>query len=231
MIDDPDLSTIDKQTTNPGGLQEKGTVGRNEIAGDKSEFIDQSGVVSNADDEQYVTDARAAAAARLAALAAAKQLRDDGHRVEIADKTSDMEALPVETVDLKLPSIAHVALSLDTPENEDGIRAVHSGVSKDSSMPNRAGPGADYKEQFIVVRDGGQLVSSQQPPAQYNHVAATKEAQVAAPAFASPSPTPHILDEDEDGHWDPALTELLEKHRLMRLAPGLRALGESESAG
>ena len=74
-------------------------------------------------------------------------------------------------------------------------------------------------------------MASQQLPAQYNRVAAAKAAKVAAPTFASPSPTPHILDEDEEdvdegGHWDPALTELLEQHRLMRLAPGLRALGK-----
>jgi hypothetical protein len=226
--DNPNLPA-DKLTNSQGAFQEKDT-------GGESERIEKSETVS------HITDARAAAAARLAALAAAKQLRDDGHRVEDPTKPNDSEGPAVVTVESKRPSMPTVALSLASAENDGGVGVLNTleqearlEVNEDGSVPNRAGPAADYQERFTVVRDRGQPVGSQQPPAQYNRVAAAKaKKKAAAAAFSSPSPTPHIIDEDEedidvdaDGHWDPELTELLEQHRLMRLVPGLRALGES----
>eukprot|EP01043_Picozoa_sp_COSAG02_P052910 COSAG02_NODE_5772_length_4050_cov_1.758542_4_plen_313_part_00 len=228
-----------KPTNNQGGLQEKRT-------GGESERIEKSETASHIQEDQYVHDARAAAAARLAALAAAKQLRDDGHRVEDGAKPNDSEAPAVVTVDSKRPSERTVALSLDSAEHDDGVgvlntleQEAHLGVNEDGSVPNRAGPAADYQERFTIVRDRGQPVGSQQLPAKYNRVTAAKAKKKAvAAASPSPSPTPHILDEDEEdfdvdegGHWDPALTDLLEQHRLLRLVPGLRALGESVRSG
>ena len=133
--------------------------------------------------DQALGDLRAAAAARLAALAAAKQLRADNARVEYATKTTDGEAPGVAMEDSPYHVTPSVAMDLGSgPDSEEAIR----------------------------------LSSVSQPP----------------PAVSPPSPTPRILDEDDEdidanegSHWDPALTALLEQHRLMRLAPGLRALG------
>lgn len=237
--DDLDLPT-NKQTVNQRLSQEKEPEGRNEVTGRKSEGIEQSGIIWHAeqDQDQYVSDARAAAVARLAALAAAKQVHDDGHREDDVAQTNDVEAPAVATVDLKHPSMPTVVLSFD--DHEDGVGVVetaeqqaHLGVNGDGSVPNRAGPTADYQEQFTIVRDRGEPVAFQRPPAQYNRVAAAKAKKAATSASSPPSPTPRILDEDEedveDGYWDPALTELLGQHRLTRLAPGLRALGESQT--
>lgn len=133
--------------------------------------------------DQALGDLRAAAAARLAALAAAKQLRADNARVEYATKAIDGEAPGVAMEDSPYHVTPSVAMDLGSgPDSEEAIR----------------------------------LSSVSQPP----------------PAVSPPSPTPRILDEDDEdidanegSHWDPALTALLEQHRLMRLAPGLRALG------
>jgi hypothetical protein len=51
-------------------------------------------------------------------------------------------------------------------------------VTSQPPAQNRAGPAADYREHFTVVRDDGQPVTSQ-PPAQYNRVAAAKAKKAA----------------------------------------------------
>lgn len=132
--------------------------------------------------DQALGELRAAAVARLAALAAANQLRADNAHVKYATKTTDGEATGIAPVDSSYHVTPNVAMDIGSGADEEAIR----------------------------------LRSGSQP----------------SPVVSPPSPTPRIIDEDEDeidategSHWDPALTALLEQHRLMRLAPGLRGLG------
>lgn len=189
--ENPANPVANKQTSGDGTLQtwatnEHNGVGGGELKGDAEEVM-----LSNIDElhQQLTENARAAAAARLAALAAEKQWQDESRLTQDLPKGAEV---PLDEV----PFASNIRMGVRAAENE--------------------------------VQPEIELAGASQPPP-----------STSGSAISPPSPTPQIIEDDEgeiendeeDGvRWEPALTALLEQHRLMRLAPGLRAMGASSDS-
>jgi hypothetical protein len=173
-----------------------------------------------------LSDARGAAAARLAALAARRHL----NAAAAAAAAASTAPAPAET------TAGAAAASSDR-------------VSVDSSVPTQPVGEPLSLDLGDAATATSASASDDGDDDEQDAADPQLDAGVADSAARAPPspPTPRILEDDDegteqqpgvakarqeaqdsmhDGRWDPALTSLLEQHRLTRLEPGLRALGK-----
>ena len=170
-----------------------------------------------------LSDARAAAAARLAALAARRHLN------AAAAAASTAPAPAETTAGAAAASSDRVSVGSSVPTQPVGEPlSLDLGDAATATSASASDDGDDDEQDAADPQLDAGVADS------------------AARAPPSP-PTPRILEDDDegteqqpgvakarqeaqdsmhDGRWDPALTSLLEQHRLTRLEPGLRALGK-----
>jgi hypothetical protein len=173
-----------------------------------------------------LSDARGAAAARLAALAARRHL----NAAAAAAAAASTAPAPAETTaGAAAASSDRVSVGSSVPTQPVGEPlSLDLGDAATATSASASDDGDDDEQDAADPQLDAGVADS------------------AARAPPSP-PTPRILEDDDegteqqpgvakarqeaqdsmhDGRWDPALTSLLEQHRLTRLEPGLRALGK-----
>ena len=174
-----------------------------------------------------LSDARGAAAARLAALAARRHLNA---AAAAAAAAANAAPAPAETTaGAAAASSDRVSVGSSVPTQPVGEPlSLDLGDAATATSASASDDGDDDEQDAADPQLDAGVADS------------------AARAPPSP-PTPRILEDDDegteqqpgvakarqeaqdsmhDGRWDPALTSLLEQHRLTRLEPGLRALGK-----
>ena len=173
-----------------------------------------------------LSDARGAAAARLAALAARRHL----NAAAAAAAAANAAPAPADTTaGAAAASSDRVSVGSSVPTQPVGEPlSLDLGDAATATSASASDDGDDDEQDAADPQLDAGVADS------------------AARAPPSP-PTPRILEDDDegteqqpgvakarqeaqdsmhDGRWDPALTSLLEQHRLTRLEPGLRALGK-----